>query len=115
MPTGDETDDVLTSEELTREVLAGYFGKHCECRPLDIERSSHSHDCDDDPCEDVRVALGGRPDGCGYRGTVEAIIHTQAARRRICDDISAADAQALALSGRALLEDAARLNARRGG
>jgi len=78
---------MIKPEDLTTELLAGYFGKHCECRPLNIERASHSHDCDDDPCEDARVALGGRPNGCGYRSTLEALIHTQAAKRRICDDI----------------------------
>src|SRR4029077_11519975 len=78
---------VIKPEDLTAELIAGYFGTHCECRPLDIERTSHSHDCDDDSCEDARVALSGRPDGCGYRSTVEALIHTRAAKRRICDDI----------------------------
>jgi hypothetical protein len=115
---------MIKPEDLTNEMLAGYFGVHCECRPLDIERRSHSHDCDDDPCEDARVALGGRPNGCGYRSTVEAIIHTQAAKRRICDDISekgsdrraisdghdivARDPVLLAALGKQLLDDAAR-------
>lgn len=101
-------------DELTSDVLAGYFGEHCECRPIDIERKSHSHDCDEDPCEDVRVALGGRPNGCGYRGTVEAIIHTQAARHRIYEHIneSGRDAEALAASGRRLLDSATKLDER---
>ena len=102
----------IKSEDLTNAMLAGYFGVHCECRPLNIERRSHSHDCDDDPCEDVRVALGGRPNGCGYRSTVEAITHMQAAKRRICDDISAegSDRRAVLLAalGKQLLDDAAR-------
>ncbi len=95
---------------LTREVLAGYFGEHCECRPLDVERRSHSHDCDDDPCADVRVALGGRPNGCGYRGTLEAMIHTLAARSRICDHSieKGGDLAQLAALGSELLDDAAR-------
>lgn len=57
---------------------------HCECRPLDVYRTSHSHDCDDDIVEDCRVALGGYPDGqFGPRNTRAAIIQCQAARR-IC-------------------------------
>jgi hypothetical protein len=97
-------------EDLTAEMIAGYFGEHCECRPLDIDRASHSHDCDDDPCEDARVALGGRPNGCGYRSTVEALIHTQAAKRRICDDIieEGSDPALLAVLGKQLLDQAAR-------
>lgn len=78
---------MIKPEDLTDEMLAGYFGEHCECRPLDIERTGHSHDCDDDLCDDVRVALGGRPHGCRYRSSAEAIIHAQAAKRRICEDI----------------------------
>ncbi len=78
---------MIKPEDLTEAMLTGYFSEHCECRPLDIERTSHSHDGDDDPCTDVGVALGGRPPGCGYRSTVEAIIHTRAAKRRICEDI----------------------------
>ena len=31
---------------LTDEELAGMFGAHCECRPIDILREYHSHDCD---------------------------------------------------------------------
>lgn len=79
----------VTEHTLTDEQIRAYFEEHCECRPTDVERTSHSHDCDDDACEDVRVALGGRPNGCGYRGTIEAIIHTRAARRAIADAINA--------------------------
>ena len=104
---------LINPEDLTNEMLAGYFGKHCECRPLDIERTSHSHDCDDDPCEDVRVALGGRPNGCGYRSTVEALIHRQAARRRICDDIieQGSDTSQLESVGKQLLDLASKFKA----
>jgi hypothetical protein len=101
---------MIKPEDLTAELLAGYFGERCECRPLDIERTCHSHDCDDDHCEDVRVALGGRPNGCGYRSTVEALIHTQAAKRRICDAITEEgyDPGRLAALGKHLLDQAAR-------
>lgn len=100
---------MIKPENLTDAVLAGYFGEHCECRPLDIERASHSHDCDYDPCEDVRVALGGRPNGCGYRSTVETLLHTQAAKRRICDAINeeGSDPSRLAVLGKQLLDQAA--------
>ncbi len=104
---------MIRPEDLTVELLAGYFGEHCECRPLNIDRASHSHDCDDDHCEDTRVALGGRPNGCGYRSTAEAIVHTQAARRRICDDIieQGGDPMLLAVLGEQLLDLAAKLRA----
>jgi hypothetical protein len=106
----------MSPEDLTADVLAGYFGEHCECRPLDVDRASHSHDCDDASCEDVRVALGGRPDGCGHRSTLEALIHTEAARRRICDDIvdRGDDPGRLAALGRQLIDDASRFNAVQG-
>ena len=99
---------MIKPDDLTKEVLAGYFGEHCECRPLDIERSSHSHDCDDDPCEDVRVALGGRPDGCGRRSTMEVLIHTQAAKRRICDHLieGGSNPERLSALGSKLLDQA---------
>jgi hypothetical protein len=63
-----------------------------------------------DHCEDVRVALGGRPNGCGYRSTVEALIHTQAAKRRICDAITEEgyDPGRLVALGKHLLDQAAR-------
>jgi hypothetical protein len=104
---------MIEPEDLTKEMLAGYFGEHCECRPLDVERMSHSHDCDDAPCEDARVALGGRPNGCGYRSTVEAFIHTQEAKRRICDDIvmNGSDPALLAESGKRQLDAANRFDA----
>jgi hypothetical protein len=79
----------VTVETLTREQVIAYFEEHCECRPTDVERTRHSRDCDDDACEDARVALGGRPNGCGYRSTVEAIIHTQAAKRIVVAAINA--------------------------
>jgi hypothetical protein len=104
----------LTPEGLTREMIAGYLAQHCECRPLDVERTSHSHDCDDDPCEDARVALGGRPNGCRYQGTVESIICTRAAKHRICDHITekGSDPAMLAALGRQLLSDRSRFEAR---
>lgn len=122
-PTALETDRIAAGqapcpsvrpEDLTDEVLAGYFGEHCECRPLDIERTSHSHDCDDDHCEDVRVALGGNPTGWrGWRSTSEALIQARAAKQRICESLIE-DGSGLALLtaiGKQLLDDAARFRA----
>lgn len=104
---------MIKPEDLTDEVLAGYFGEHWECRPLNIERTDHSHDCNDDLCEDARVALGGRPSGCGYRSTMEALIHTRAAKRRICDDIAekSRDLSLFAALGKQLLDKAAKFKA----
>lgn len=101
---------MIEPSDLSEEMIAGYFGEHCECRPLDVDRTSHSHDCDDAPCEDACVALGGRPNGCGYRSTMEALIHTQAAKRWICDDIieEGHDPALLAALGRQLLDKAVR-------
>ena len=82
----------LTGETITDEEIRALFAKHCECRPLDVERTSHSHDCDDDICEDCRVALGGRPNGEPYRSTRVAIIQRQAARRACAAIINARSA-----------------------
>ena len=74
----------LTADTITDDQIRALFANHCECRPLDVDRSSHSHDCDDDIVEDCRVALGGYPNGqIGPRNTMTAIIQRQAARR-IC-------------------------------
>jgi hypothetical protein len=102
---------MIKPEDLTEALLAGYFGEHCACWPLDIARTGHSHDCDDDSCEDVRVALGGRPNGCSYRSTVEALIHTQEAKRRIYEHLveKGSDPARLAASGRQLLDEAVKI------
>lgn len=72
-----------TTDDITDEQILALFAKHCECRPIDVDRTSHSHDCDDDVAEVCRVALGGRPDGQLYpRSTATAIIQTRAARVR---------------------------------
>ena len=104
---------MIKPDDLTDEMIAGYFGEHCECRPLDVDRTSHSHDCDDAPCEDARVALGGRPDGDEYRSTTGAIIQMQAAKRRICDDLikRGGDPASLSALGERLIDDAARFMA----
>lgn len=103
----------IRPEDLTDEVLAGYFGEHCECRPLDIERTSHSHDCDDDHCEDVRVALGGKPTGWRWRSTSEALIQARAAKQRICESLieDGSGLALLAAVGKQLLDQAARFMA----
>ena len=36
------------SQILTDDDLRPLFEAHCECRPVDMDRESHSHDCDDD-------------------------------------------------------------------
>lgn len=96
--------------DLTDEMIVGFFGEHCECRPVDVDRTSHSHDCDIFSCEDARVALGGLPTGCLYRSTTEAINHIQAARQRIAANLkSGSDLEAIATSGRQLLDNIQRL------
>lgn len=67
---------MIKPEDLTDALLAGYFGEHCKCRPLDIERLNHFDNCDIDPCEDVRAARGSGGEA-------------QAAKRRICEDLIA--------------------------
>jgi len=52
---------VITSDTITDEQIRELFARNCECRPLDIERVSHSHDCDADIAELCRTALGGTP------------------------------------------------------
>lgn len=37
--------------------LVPLFEKHCECRPTNTSRFSHSHDCDTDVTDDVRTVL----------------------------------------------------------
>jgi len=74
----------LTADTITDDQIRQLFTAHCGCRSLDVERTSHSYDCDDDIVEDCRVALGGKPNGqIGPRSTMTAIIQRQAARR-IC-------------------------------
>ena len=74
----------ITANTITDDQIRELFAAHCECRPLNVDRTSHSHDCDDDIAEDCRVALGGYPTGqIGPRNTATAIIQRQAARR-IC-------------------------------
>ena len=72
---------MITVDTITDEQIHELFARHCECRPINIDRTSHSHDCDDDIVEDCRVALGGKPNGQFYpRSTATAIIQTRAAR-----------------------------------
>jgi len=90
--------------DLTDAMIVGFFGEHCECRPVDIDRISHSHDCDVPLCEEARIALGGLPIGCSYRGTIEALQHAQEARQRIAAHLkSGEDLEALDASGRQLI------------
>jgi hypothetical protein len=51
--------DTVTSETITDEQLTALFTAHCECRPLDIDRTDdeHSHDCDTGILDDVQTAL----------------------------------------------------------
>lgn len=76
--------ETLLASTITDDQILGLYAKHCECRPLDINRTSHSHDCDDAILEDCRVALGGKPNGQLHpRSTWDAITQRNAARR-IC-------------------------------
>jgi hypothetical protein len=48
--------------EITDEQLRELFGRHCECRPLDLARveGDHAaiHDCDTGILHDIQIALG---------------------------------------------------------
>lgn len=59
--------ETVTAENITDEQIRELFAASCECRPLNICRSAHSHDCDHDTCEDCRVALGGTADSQAAR------------------------------------------------
>jgi hypothetical protein len=84
----------LTANTITDAQIRELFAAHCECRPLDADRTSHSHDCDDDITEDCRVALGGYPNGqIGPRSTATAIIQRQAARRICAERLNARHAK----------------------
>ncbi len=52
---------MITADTITDERIGELFATHCECRPIDIERASHSHDCDTAITEVCRTALGGSP------------------------------------------------------
>lgn len=43
--------------KLVPDHLVPLFEKHCECRPTNTARFSHSHDCDTDVTNDVRTVL----------------------------------------------------------
>ena len=51
----------LTGKTITDDDLRRLFGRHCECRPLDLSRASGDHaaihDCDTGILHDVQVAL----------------------------------------------------------
>lgn len=52
----------ITANSITTQDLRDLFARHCECRPLDLQRTSADHaaihDCDTGILHDVRVALG---------------------------------------------------------
>ena len=76
----------LTAETITDEQITQLFERHCECRPTDVRRKSHSHDCEDDVTDACRVALGGKPTGQLHpRSTAQAILD-RAAARALCAD-----------------------------
>lgn len=45
------------TQELSRATLVELFEQHCECRPVNTARLSHSHDCDTAITDDVRVVI----------------------------------------------------------
>lgn len=51
----------VTGENITKEQLRELFARHCECRPLDLTRTSDDHaaihDCDTAILSDVQYAL----------------------------------------------------------
>lgn len=52
----------LTTDTITDRDLRDLFERHCECRPLDLERGEQDHaaihDCDTAILHDVQIALG---------------------------------------------------------
>lgn len=46
MMTGEKRPVAVTGETITDAQITWLFEQHCECRPTDIQRRSHSHDCD---------------------------------------------------------------------
>ena len=52
----------LTAATITDQDLRDLYARHCECRPLDLERSEGDHaaihDCDTGILSDVQYALG---------------------------------------------------------
>ncbi len=53
-------EDMLTGLSVTDEQIRKLFALHCECRPINIDRMSHGHDCDTAITDHCRVALGGK-------------------------------------------------------
>lgn len=78
----------ITADNLTVAQLVAYFESHCECRPTDISRTSHSHDCDTDCCQDVWLAVHGTPYGSDFRSYDGVIAQAHGARQRIADDLN---------------------------
>ena len=52
-----ELDEYTRSVELMGRILVELFEEHCECRPTNTARITHSHDCDDDVTTDVRTFI----------------------------------------------------------
>ncbi len=48
---------MVTAENLTNAQIVRFFKIHCECRPADPSRTSHSHDCATYYTDYCRVAL----------------------------------------------------------
>jgi hypothetical protein len=50
------------ADTITDEQLRELFAKHCECRPLDLDRAEDDHaaihDCDTGILHDIQIALG---------------------------------------------------------
>jgi hypothetical protein len=50
-----------TTDQLTSDQLRQLFAKHCECRPLDLERTADDHaaihDCDTGILDEIQVAM----------------------------------------------------------
>ncbi len=49
----------LDADAITDRQLEALFAAHCECRPLDIDRTAdeHSHDCDTKILDDIQAAF----------------------------------------------------------
>lgn len=61
--TGHKRPEGVTGKTITDEQITWLFEEHCECRPVDVLRRSHSHDCDTLITELCRDAMMVHRDG----------------------------------------------------
>lgn len=88
----DEHDEATSS--VSDDELRELYGQHCECRPLNTARISHSHDCCCGILDDVRMALHGfaldrDADGKEYDWPVSVTDEERHAARLRCAEVVA--------------------------